>query len=156
MIDYRLATTVDDFTGAARLFREYAQWLNIDLCFQGFKEELGKLNQMYAAPAGGLLLCLDTEKGVYIGCVGVRRIDQDTAELKRMYLQDAYRGKGIGHSLLRESLALAAKLGYKRIRLDTLNHMTPAMELYRHAGFYEIPPYYHNPEPGAVYFEKML
>jgi len=156
MIDYRLATTVEDFTEAARLFREYAQWLKIDLCFQGFEEELAILDQMYASPAGGLLLCLDTETGVYMGCVGVRRIDQDTAELKRMYLQDNYRGKGIGHSLLRKSLELAAALGYKRIRLDTLNHMVPAMELYRHAGFYEIPPYYYNPEPGAVYFEKIL
>lgn len=156
MTDIILANSREEFTEAARLFREYAQWLNIDLCFQGFEEELGKLDQMYAAPAGGLLLYRDAQSGHCVGCVGVRRIDRETAELKRMYLHDAYRGLGIGKLLLSESLALAAKLGYQRVRLDTLNHMTPAMELYRQAGFYEIPAYYHNPEPGAVYFEKTL
>ncbi|HCY88725.1 MAG TPA: GNAT family N-acetyltransferase [Chitinophagaceae bacterium] len=156
MTDIILANSREEFSEAARLFREYAKWLNIDLCFQGFDEELSKLDQMYAAPTGGLLLCRDTQSGLYVGCVGVRKIDRETAELKRMYLQDAYRGLGIGKLLLSESLALAAKLGYQRVRLDTLNHMTPAMELYRQAGFYEIPAYYHNPEPGAVYFEKTL
>lgn len=156
MTDIILANSQEDFTEAARLFREYAQWLNIDLCFQGFEEELGKLDQMYAAPSGGLLLCRDTGSGLYAGCVGVRMLDHETAELKRMYLQDAYRGLGIGKLLLTESLALAQTLGYRRVRLDTLNHMTPAMELYKRAGFYDIPAYYHNPEPGVVYFEKTL
>lgn len=156
MIEYLLANSPAEFEAAAQLFREYAKWLNIDLCFQGFEEELGKLDQMYAAPTGGLLLCRDTDTGLYAGCVGVRRIDHESAELKRMYLRDDFRGRGIGKSLLDRSLALAATLGYQRVRLDTLKHMTPAISLYRQAGFYEIPPYYHNPESGALYFEKML
>jgi ribosomal protein S18 acetylase RimI-like enzyme len=88
--------------------------------------------------------------------VGVRKIDESIAELKRMYVKPLYQRNGIGQSLLNESLTFAKAAGYNKIRLDTLEHMVPAMNLYLNNGFYKIESYYFNPEPNAVYFEKQL
>jgi ribosomal protein S18 acetylase RimI-like enzyme len=73
-----------------------------------------------------------------------------------MYVQPAHQHKGIGKILLEKSIALAQNCHYKFVRLDTLNYMTPAINLYKKYGFYEIAPYYHNPVATAVYFEKKL
>ena len=88
--------------------------------------------------------------------MAVRRIDESSAELKRMYVQPDQQQKGIGSALLDHALLLARECGYKKIQLDTLSTMTPAMNLYLKNGFVEIPPYYHNPIETAVYFEKLL
>lgn len=146
--------TKETYTAAAALFNEYANWLGIDLCFQNFDKELETLETMYAAPNGGIILCREEEN--YVACVAIRRIDSTTAELKRMYVQPAQQGKGIGAMLLKEAIQLAEKLGYKAIRLDTLDSMQPAIGLYKKNGFYAIAPYYHNPNSNALYFEKKL
>jgi putative acetyltransferase len=154
MMEYSTAHITDEYAAAAQLFREYAAAININLDFQHFDEELDELQQMYAPPLGGIILCRDAEK--CIACVGVRWQADEVAELKRMFVQPTYQGKGIGAVLLRKALALAMQCGYKKIRLDTLNTMLPAMALYKKHGFYEIPAYYHNPIPTVVYFEKEL
>jgi putative acetyltransferase len=154
MTAYITAHTREEYAAAAELFREYAAAINVNLDFQHFDEELEALQQMYGAPHGGIILCRQDEH--FIACVAVRKITEDTAELKRMYVQPAHQGKGIGKLLLQKVLDMARQCGYKKIRLDTLNYMHPAIALYRHNGFYEIPAYYHNPIPTAVYFEKML
>jgi carbonic anhydrase len=146
--------TEKEYAAAASLFREYASWLNIDLSFQKFSEELEDLKTMYGPPAGGIILYKTIHE--FAGCIAIRKTDQDTAELKRMYVKPAFQKKGIGKALLNEALLLAKKCGYKKIRLDTLSNMTPAIELYKKYGFYEIPAYYYNPEKNAVYFEKTL
>src|SRR3954469_25756743 len=76
-------TTEDEYAAAASLFRQYAEWLNIDLSFQHFEEELKQLKEMYAAPFGGIIIC--KSKTNYIGCIALRKIDTEIAELKRMY-----------------------------------------------------------------------
>lgn len=154
MIELITANSAADHAAAGILFREYAAWLGIDLGFQHFDEELQQLREMYGAPQGGILLYKDG--GNYIGCAAVRNKGNGIAELKRMYIQPAYQGKGLGPVLLNKALELAAALGYEKIRLDTLDTMLPAMNLYTKAGFYRIDAYYHNPQPGAVYFEKLL
>lgn len=154
MPDYILAQTNEEYTAAAHLFKEYAAWLNIDLGFQHFEEELENLKTMYNANDGGIILC--KEANVFIGCVALRRSEAGVAELKRMYVQQAHQHKGIGKMLLEKSVALAQSCKYNYIRLDTLNHMTPAINLYKQYGFYEIPAYYHNPVATAVYFEKKI
>jgi len=151
MTDYIPADTAAAYTHAARLFKEYALWLNIDLAFQHFDEELQELQTMYGAPHGGIILC--KINGECIGCVGIRKINKETAELKRMFVQQGFQGRGIGKELLDKAIELARSLGYKTIRLDTLNYMQPAINLYKKAGFYEIPAYYNNPNTTAVYFE---
>ncbi len=142
------------YEAAAALFKEYAAWLGIDLGFQHFKEELENLKAIYNAADGGILLCKEGDS--FIACVAIRRSTPTIAELKRMYVQPAHQHKGIGRSLLERSLELAKSLHYEYIRLDTLNHMTPAINLYKKNGFYEIEAYYHNPVATAVYFEKKL
>jgi carbonic anhydrase len=151
MPEYIIAYTTQEYTAAAELFTEYAAWLNIDLSFQHFESELEALSQMYAAPTGGIILCKEKEK--FIACVAIRKIDQETAELKRMYVQPDKQGTGIGKTILTHAIEMARAFGYQRIRLDTLDHMTPAINLYKHAGFRLIPAYYHNPNASALYFE---
>ena len=151
MPEYILAHTPQEYSAAAKLFTEYAAWLNIDLGFQHFESELKELSQMYAAPTGGIILCKEDEN--YIACVAIRKIDAETAELKRMYVQSDKQGKGIGKTILTQAIEMARGCGYQRIRLDTLDHMTAAINLYKHAGFKLIPAYYHNPIASALYFE---
>ena len=153
-ISYRLAETGPAFEEAKRLFREYASSLGVDLSFQDFEHELTTIDQQYIRPSGALLLVYDN--GNSIGCVGIRKIDLEIAELKRMYVQDGYRGLGIGVELLERALEMARELGYKKIRLDTLQPMEKAQALYRSFGFYEIPSYRFNPLEGAIYMEKQL
>ena len=154
MFEYILIETDAEYAEAAKLFTEYASWLNIDLGFQKFKEELTDLKSMYATPLGGIILCRNNQE--FIASVAIRKIDTEIAELKRMYVKPTNQQSGIGKQLLEEALALAKRYGYKKIQLDTLSNMTPAINLYKKNGFYEIPAYYHNPEKTAVYFEKIL
>lgn len=154
MAEITLAASTDAFNTAKSLFIEYAQKLDIDLCFQSFDQELLDLPDMYGSPAGGLLLVSQADE--WVGCAGVRRLDQAACELKRMYLRDSMRGMGIGRILLGAALDLAQMLGYEKIRLDTLPSMETAIALYRSVGFTEIPPYRENPVPGALFFEKKL
>ena len=143
-----------EYVAASALFKEYAEWLNIDLSFQNFEEELLQLKEMYSEPHGAIFLLV--EENEYTGCVAIRKKEKDIAELKRMYIQPACRKSGSGSLLLSTALNKAIQLGYKKIRLDTLATMIPAINLYKKAGFYEIDPYYFNPEKNAVFFEKML
>lgn len=151
MIEFIIANTDAEYKAASLLFREYAAWLNIDLSFQGFDEELKILETMYSAGAGGILLGKIDNR--FVACVAIRRINKDMAELKRMFVQPAFRQKGYGKILLEKAIELAKACNYTTIRLDTLNYMTPAIELYKKSGFKEIPAYYHNPNSTAVYFE---
>jgi GNAT superfamily N-acetyltransferase len=136
------------------LFKEYAEWLNIDLSFQYFDDELMELKTMYGEPEGGIILCKADDE--FIGCAGIRKIDNDIAELKRMFIKPAYQKRGAGKTLLAKAVELAKSFNYKIIRLDTLNYMAPAINLYKQSDFYEIPAYYHNPNETVVYFEKIL
>lgn len=154
MISYYLAVTDDDYAAAGILFKAYAASIQINLDFQHFEEELEGLKQMYGEPYGGIILAKDQEE--IMGCVAIRKISDEAGELKRMYIKPGYQNRGIGKVLLENALQLAKKCGYAVVKLDTLNHMLPAIRLYQQAGFYETPPYYHNPIATAVYFEKVL
>ncbi|HOX44539.1 MAG TPA: GNAT family N-acetyltransferase [Myxococcota bacterium] len=147
----RLAWTEADYRGARGLFEEYARHLGFDLCFQGFATELESLSTVFGPPHGCLLLL--ELAGEILGCVGVRRLESEVGELKRMYLRPAVRGRGFGRRLGEEALRAARALGYRRVRLDTLARMTPAAGLYRAMGFKEIPGYRENPLADAVFFE---
>jgi GNAT superfamily N-acetyltransferase len=137
------------------LLREYEAWTGVDLCFQGFEAELAGLPGDYAPARDGALLVLDGEDSL-AGCVGVRRLDATTCELKRLYLRPAARGGGRGRALLEAAVDRARTLGYRSMRLDTLPVMDAAQALYRAQGFVEIAPYRENPVPGARYFELDL
>jgi putative acetyltransferase len=154
------ASTPIDYTTASTLFHAYASSLNLDLTFQGFTNELDNLQKMYSPPTGVLLLAKlnSTTENDAIGCVGVRALDDSLGicEMKRLYVGPEGRGKGIGKALAQSALLEAKRLGYAKMRLDTLATMTAALELYRSSGFKEIAAYYHNPLDGVVYLEADL
>ena len=151
---YKTAHTENEFEQARILFKEYAHALGVDLSFQDFETELETMHVQYNKPDGGLLLAYINETP--IACAAVRRSDEGTAELKRMYVRSGHRGHRIGVELLKRSLSMAKDLGYKKIRLDTLENMNKAQELYKSFGFYIIPPYRFNPIRGTIYMEKIL
>ena len=140
------------------IFREYAQSLAVDLCFQNFDAELASLPGEYAAPGGRLLLAW--VEGELAGCGALRAcVDADYAnacEMKRLYVRPRFRGLGLGRALAEALLEQARGAGYSAILLDTLDDMESARELYESLGFEEIPPYYFNPIPGAHYLKADL
>ena len=144
-----------DLDAARRLFRAYADWLALDLCFQGFEQEVAGLPGCYAPPAGRLLLL--KVAGEVAGCVGLRPLAPDICEMKRLWVEPGFGGRGLGRALAEASIDAARAIGYERMRLDTFPERMPAAQhLYRSLGFLEIPPYYHNPLPGVVMLELQL
>lgn len=147
--------TAEELDAVRTLFAEYAQSLNVDLCFQNFAAELHNLPGDYAAPRGGLLLAL--VDGAVAGCCALRPLDTadypNAAEMKRLYVRKAFRGFGLGRQLTEGILDVARQAGYACVLLDTLGEMESARALYADLGFEEIPPYYHNPIAGSHYLK---
>lgn len=158
LIEFSTPSGPDQMEPVRQIFREYAQGLGVDLCFQQFDEELAGLPGEYAAPRGALLLA--TVDGEVAGCVALRPIDNadypNAAEMKRLYVRKAFRGFGLGRQLTEAVLDAARQAGYASVLLDTLDDMEAARALYEDLGFEDIPPYYHNPIPGAHYLKVDL
>jgi putative acetyltransferase len=154
---------------ARELFLEYAQSLGFSLGFQNFDHELADLPSDYATPDGRLLLA--EFEGQLAGCVALHKlvakddanagsrvlVGSEVCEMKRLYLRPQFRGKGLGRALADRIISEARAVGYKRMRLDTVEPvMKDAVEMYRRLGFYEIAPYCNNPMSGALYMELAL
>ena len=164
------------------LFLEYAQSLGFSLCFQNFDKELAGLPGDYAPPQGRLLLAEYESK--LAGCVALHKLADSWAhrrssqanssislpatngqgpttdgmcEMKRLYVRPQFRGKGLGRALADRIIAEARQIGYRRLRLDTVEPvMKDAVAMYRRLGFKEIAPYCNNPMSGALYMELEL
>jgi ribosomal protein S18 acetylase RimI-like enzyme len=147
MIELRQADTPAAIMVIRDLLLEYERALGIDLCFQNFTTELAILPGDYAPPRGGLLL--GWEGDIAIGCVAMRPLNETTCEMKRLYVRPLFRTNGIGRRLVERMVKEASTAGYHRMYLDTLPSMTDAQRLYESLRFREIPPYRHNPIPGA-------
>ena len=140
---------------ARELFLEYAHSLGFSLCFQNFDQELAELPGDYAPPEGRLLL-VESEAQL-AGCVALHKLDSRICEMKRLYLRPQFRGKGLGRVLAERIVAEARQIGYRRMRLDTVEPvMKDAVAMYRKLGFKEIAPYCSNPITGALYMELDL
>ena len=145
---------LDDITV---LFKEYTQWLDIDLAFQDFATELTTLPGRYGPPQGSLLLARHNGTGAAIGCVGLRPLGSNgICEMKRLYVQPTGRGLGVGKALAAAVITEAKKLDYIAMRLDTLPTMHSARALYKSLGFAEISPYYDTPIEDTVFLELSL
>ena len=158
----RPAVTPADIALARELFLEYARWLEVDLCFQGFDRELATLPGAYAPPRGRLLLAGASPAA--FGCIALRPLEthrqagvsvpppeRAIGEVKRLYVQPAHRGEGWGRRLAEALIAEARALDYAELKLDTLDWMADARKLYARLGFRECAAYYDNPLPGVVY-----
>ena len=136
------------------LILEYADSLCMDLCFQNFDKEMEVFPGDYSPPDGALLMVL--EQDTPIGCVAIRKIDQDVCEMKRLYVRPNYRGKGFGKMLAQSAIERGRKIGYKRTRLDTLPSMKAAISMYTRIGFKPIEAYRYKPASQALFFELQL
>jgi putative acetyltransferase len=168
-VTFAQVESLNQIARARELFLEYAQSLGFSLCFQNFDDELANLPGDYAPPAGRLLLA--EFEGQLAGCVALHKLaakddaeasskilaGSEFCEMKRLYLRPQFRGKGLGRALSDRIIAEARAIGYKHMRLDTVEPvMKDAVEMYRRLGFREIAPYCRNPMPGALYMELQL
>jgi ribosomal protein S18 acetylase RimI-like enzyme len=154
MVRLHSAASASDLEWIRTLFREYADSLGVNLDYQGFEEEVSDLPGKYAPPAGTLLLAFNDDE--VVGCVGVRPIDDETAEMKRLFVRPSGRGLGLGRTLAEAAIRFATETGYSRMRLDTLPEMQRAQELYRSLGFMPIEAYRFSPVQGTVFLELGL
>jgi len=158
LIELTSPATARDLHEVRAIFREYAAGLGVDLGFQHFEEELATLPGEYTTPRGALFLA--RVDGELAGCCALRPLDNadypNAAEMKRLYVRKAFRGFGLGRQLVEATLDAARQAGYDCVLLDTLDDMEAARALYVDLGFEDIPPYYHNPVPGAHYLKADL
>jgi putative acetyltransferase len=149
------ADSASQIAEVRELFLEYAQSLGFSLCFQNFDQELAGLPGDYAPPNGRLLLA--EHDGQLAGCVALHKLQTDICEMKRLYLRPLFRGKGLGRKMAEAVITEARKIGYRRMRLDTVAPvMQDAVAMYRRLGFKEIAPYRPNPMEGTMYMELEL
>jgi len=136
------------------LFREYAAWLQEDICLQSFEQELAALPGTYAPPRGSLLVAADGSQ--LCGCVALRPLDDETSEMKRLFVRESFRGKGAGAKLVIALIEVARVAGYRQLRLDTLPKMAAAQRMYQQIGFRDIERYNDNASVGVRFMELEL
>jgi putative acetyltransferase len=161
MLTFIQAETFEQVATARELMLEYAAWLEFNLCFQGFEEEMKGLPGKYAPPAGRLLLAL--WDGQPAGVIALRPMEKaekagdGICEMKRLYVRPAFRGHSIGRALAEKLIAEAREIGYRRMRLDTIPpKMDAAIAMYRDLGFAEAAPYYNSPVSQTIFMELEL
>jgi len=155
MLSIIQAASAGEIDQARTLFREYEAWLGLDLCFQGFEQELAELPGKYAEPDGRLLLAYSDER--LAGCIAMRKLDDQICEMKRLFVRDGFRGQKIGVHLIEKLIDEARTQGYSKMRLDTFPpKMGKAVSLYESHGFHAIPAYYNNPHDGVLFMESNL
>ena len=169
-MNIRSARFPDEASLVRELFTEYAAWLSVDLSFQGFADELASLPGKYAHPAGDVLIAVTDgariageasrderiARPAAAGCIAYRPLEGAVCEMKRLWVRPHARGAGLGRMLVAEMETRARADGYRRVVLDTLRSMKPALRLYLGMGYEETEPYYHNPLPDVVYLAKAL
>jgi predicted N-acetyltransferase YhbS len=154
LLEIKQVSTKEQINTARRIFKEYEKYIGVDLKFQNFKKELENLKSEYSPPKGCILLAFFD--GDIVGCVALREFKSQICEMKRLYVKNEFRGKGIGKTLVELVIQKAKEVGYSHMRLDTLSFMKEAIALYYRFGFKEIKPYRYNPIPGAQFFELNL
>ena len=154
MIEIIHCSTDSEYATALKITRDYIEWLSMDLAFQTIDEELSNFSSMYGPPDGVFLLAWQGHEPA--GGVGLREFAPGICEMKRLYVYDQFKGEGVGRRLCTELIDEAKRLGYKKMRLDTLGRMGAARNLYKRLGFQEIESYRFNPDPTTTYMERNL
>lgn len=137
-----------------KLFEEYWESFGFTPCFQNFGAEVSGLPGYYTRPDGRLALASAGPEPV--GCVALRRFDATRAEAKRLYVRPAFRGQGVGLTLLEWVIAQARSAGYRELVADTMPVMSRALAMYGRLGFEQTGPYAAEATPGAIYLRLAL
>ncbi|MFZ5624338.1 MAG: GNAT family N-acetyltransferase [Gemmatimonadota bacterium] len=143
----------DDLAAAADLIRLYASTLAPHLGADGIAADADDLPGPYAPPNGAIFLA--RVAGEPAGIVALKRLEDGSCALKRMFVRQEYRGRGVTKALVRRLLATASRMGCRRVRLGTVEEMTAARRLYERMGFRPIPPYQSDPED-TLFYERVL
>ena len=128
-------------------FREY-------LDIQHYDKEIEQLETKYGFPYGRLYLLYYNNE--LAGCIGLRKIDKQNCEMKRLYVRPKFRGKHLGNQLIQQIIEDARKIGYSYMLLDTLPFLKRAIHLYKEYGFYKIESYNDSPMDTSIYMKLNL
>lgn len=148
---YIFAETAEQLEEARKLILEYAESLGCSPCLANIDQEMKNFPGPFAPPSGRLILAKENNEAA--GVIGVKKVDDSTCEMARLFVRPKFQGKGFGKGLAAKSLLAARELGYNAARLYTLPSMATALAMYRRMGFLEISPYTDHPIEGAVYME---
>lgn len=161
MTDTNIIPAYDKPQEIKSLFKEYTDMLIAGdssfqeyLKIQNYDEELMHLDKKYGLPYGRLYLAYCG--GELAGCIGLRRIDAWNCEMKRLYVRPQFRGRKIGHMLIRKIVEDAKEIGYEHMLLDTLPFLESAIHMYKNYGFYEIESYNDSPMDTSIYMRLDL
>ena len=133
----------DDQPGVARLWSLYAAEFRESLGPQDLEREGRRIPLDYRLPDAAMWVAV--QEGTVVGCAAWKRFDGSSCELKRMVVDSALRGQGVGRRLAQAVLHDIAWRGFVRVLLDTTPEMVAAQELYRRLGFREVPAYHAGP-----------
>ncbi len=137
------------------LMRRYQAGLPVELRVRHLEEELLALDRRYVLPASGMFLARIA--GGVAGCVVASEFDASTLEIKRLYVEPAFRGSGAGRALMEAAITFARERSHRRVVLDTeRERLRAAYELYRRLGFVPCPPYAPPEYPNPTYMELVL
>lgn len=139
-----------------RLLVDYRDEFNNDSCFSSFEAEMANIETLYAQPGVLKLIACSDVDGSMAGCVAYRTYAPGVAEMKRLYVVPAHRGRHLGRILAESIIARAGEDGFDRIILDTMVEMKAAQQLYHQLGFEIIPSYEGQDPERIVCFEKKL
>jgi ribosomal protein S18 acetylase RimI-like enzyme len=153
-----------DIPEVRAMLREYVAWIGLDLAFQEVEAEIDGLPGEYAPPRGALFVASanrasadkSDQRPPLVGMIGLRPLDGDVCEMKRLFVRPEARGHGLAKQLIGRVLAEAHRLRYAEIRLDTLPMMGDAQALYVALGFEDIPAYYDTPIAGTRFMALRL
>ena len=142
-LEISIAGSEAEFAAVRGLVTAFAAWAHASIpgsqdapAFEGLAQELAQLPGPYAPPAGRVLLA--TQGAQPAGCIFLKPCDATSAEIKRFFVLDAFRGRQIGRRLLARLLDEARGAGYRTLVLDTHRSMKRAREMYRDAGFFNV------------------
>ena len=146
----------DEWNVVRHLLQDYRSEFDDQTCFTSFDEEMENIEGYYADPRKYKLIAIEQPGNKIVGCVGLRALSPDVAEMKRLYVVPSHRGSGIGKRLAEEIISVASKMKFKKMVLDTMHEMKDAQQLYQHLGFVVAEPYEDQDLTKMVCYEKIL
>lgn len=121
------------------------------LTLQNYDAELKDLTEKYGLPNGRLYIAFFENEAA--GCIALRKINDESCEIKRFYIRPKFRGQKLGSLLLEKIMTDAKEIGYENILLDTLPFLKTAIEMYKRRGFYEIERYNNSPMDSSIFMK---